>query len=410
MQDYEILTLPNHIRILHKQVPHTQIAHCGFILNIGSRDEQPHQQGLAHFWEHTAFKGTQKRKAYHILSRLEDVGGELNAYTTKEKICFYASLLAPHFEKAVDLLTDITFFSTFPEKELAKERNVILEEMSMYQDDPADAIQDEFDALMFKDHSLGYNILGTMESVQSFDKASLQQFIHENLNTSQLVFSVVSPLPTKKVFAWAEKYLQDIPIYTGTTQRKNITTYEAQQVQQLKAISQAHCMIGTVAYSLHHPKRLALVLLNNILGGNSMNSRLNMTLREKHGLVYAIESNYHPFTDTGQLSIYFGTEKNTMEKSIDLVIKELAHLRNKKLGAMQLHKAKGQLMGQLAMGEESNLSLMLMFGKSLLDLDNIESLPHVFKEIESLSAETLCEVANEVLAEDQLTVLSYLPQ
>ncbi|MFY7787942.1 MAG: M16 family metallopeptidase, partial [Thermoflexibacteraceae bacterium] len=262
----------------------------------------------------------------------------------------------------------------------------------------------------FEQHPLGYNILGTMESVQSFDKTSLQQFIHENLNTSQIIFSVVSPLPTSKVFALAEKYLAHLPIRTGKTQRKPMNTYQPKQIQQKKAISQAHCMIGTVAYSLHHPKRLALVLLNNILGGNSMNSRLNMTLREKHGLVYAIESNYHPFTDTGQLAIYFGTEKNTMEKSIDLVMKELAHLRNKKLGAMQLHKAKGQLMGQLAMGEESNLSLMLMFGKSLLDLNYIESLPHVFKEIEALSADTICEVANELLAEENLLLLSYLPQ
>src|SRR5688572_30156357 len=199
MLEYQIHTLPNGIRILHKQVLHTKIAHSGFTLDIGSRDENETQLGLAHFWEHMAFKGTEKRKAFHILNRLETVGGELNAYTTKEKICFYASVLDAHFEKAFELLADITFHSIFPSKEIEKERGVILEEMAMYLDAPEDAIVDEFDSVIFKNHSLGNNILGTTESVTRFQKEDFLDFIRDNYSTDRLVFASVSNLPFAKV-------------------------------------------------------------------------------------------------------------------------------------------------------------------------------------------------------------------
>ena len=208
MRDYEIHTLNNGIRIVHKEVKSTKIVHCGFILNIGSRDENDNQQGLAHFWEHMAFKGTSKRKAFHIINRLESVGGELNAYTTKEKICFYASVLDNYFEKALELLTDITFDSIFPEKQIEKERGVILEEMAMYHDAPEDAIQDEFDNLVFKGHPLGNNILGTAESVRSFRRQHFKQFVSENINTGQLIFSVVGNISLKNIW---RKYLHTRP-------------------------------------------------------------------------------------------------------------------------------------------------------------------------------------------------------
>ncbi len=414
MTDYNIHQFPNGIRLIHKQVSNTKIAHCGFVLDLGSRDEQPHQLGLAHFWEHMAFKGTKKRKSYHILSLLDAVGGELNAYTSKDKICFHASLLETHFEKALDLLTDITFFSTFPDKEIKKEKSVILEEMSMYADDHAEAMQDQFDELLFKDHILGKNILGTIDSVSRFTRADFLEFIDQNLSNDRIIFSSVSTLPFHKVVALAQKYMGNLPEKSAPFQRQSFKTYnENYQPTYLKiskTTTQAHCTVGSVAYPLHDQKRVPFFLLNNLLGGTGMNSRLNMTLREKYGLVYTVESNYQTFADTGLFAIYFGTEKNTLEKSLQLVHKELNQLREKKLGVLQLHKAKQQLMGQLAMAEESNLGLMLMLGKSILDLDRVENLNEIFTQIQQVTAEHLCEIANEVLAPSVLSTLIYLPE
>ena len=211
MEDYNLLELPNGIRVVHKEVANTKIVHCGFILDIGSRDESESQLGIAHFWEHMAFKGTRKRKAFHILNRLDSVGGELNAYTTKEKICFYASVLDKHIQNAFEILQDITFDSIFPEKQIEKERGVILEEMSLYRDSPEDAIQDEFDHVIFGDHPLGQNILGTPKSVRSFSRQDFQQFLQQNMNTEEVVFSCVGNIPFKKVKRLAEKFFGQVP-------------------------------------------------------------------------------------------------------------------------------------------------------------------------------------------------------
>jgi predicted Zn-dependent peptidase len=410
MEDYEIHTLPNGIRIAHKQVTYTKIAHCGFTLDIGSRDEKPHQQGIAHFWEHMAFKGTKKRKSFHILNRLEAVGGELNAYTTKEKICFHASVLDKHFEKAMELLTDITFDSVFPEKQIEKERSVILEEMSMYYDSPEDSIQDEFDTVLFGEHSLGNNILGTIDSVRSFHRDDFKQFINENLNTERLIFSSVGNIPFSKVKKLAEKYLAHIPVFLAQRQRIPFELYVPKNVTKARAITQAQCAIGRTAYPLDDPKRLAFFMLINILGGPGMNSRLNLALREKHGFVYSVEANYTPYIDTGFLAIYFGTEQKQLNKSISLIIKELRQLKDKKMGTVQLHTAKEQLMGQLAMSEESNLSFMLMMGKSILDLNRIDSLAEIFDSIRKVTASDLQEIAQEMFDESQLSYLTYTPE
>ncbi|MDX5348545.1 MAG: insulinase family protein [Hymenobacteraceae bacterium] len=409
MPDYDIHTLPNGIRILHKQVTHTKIAHSGFTLDIGSRDEQPDQQGLAHFWEHMAFKGTQKRKSFHILNRLESVGGELNAFTTKEKLCFYSSVLDAHFEKSFDLLTDITFNSTFPSKEIEKERGVILEEMAMYLDTPEEAIVDEFDAVVFKNHPLGNNILGTRESVSSFTKQDFIQFIDQNLETDRIVFSSVSNLPFKKVVKLAEKYLSDIPTIKRERHREPFTLYQPEKVVVEKPISQAHCVIGCPAYSLNDDRRIPFFMLVNLLGGPGMNSRLNLAVREKHGLVYTIDANYGNYTDTGMFGIYFGTEKQQLKRTTSLVLKELKKLREKPLGTLQLHTAKEQLMGQLAMSEESNIGFMMMMGKSILDLNRIDTLNEIFDQIKKITASDLLEIANEILQEDNLSFLTYLP-
>ena len=409
MSDYDLYELPNGIRVLHKQVLHTKIAHCGFLLDIGSRDENEHQLGLAHFWEHMAFKGTEKRRSFHILNRLETVGGELNAYTTKEKICFYASLLSTHFERAFELLTDLTFHSIFPEREIEKERGVILEEMSMYLDAPDDAIIDDFDEVIFGKHALGHNILGTRQSVSSFQQKDFRDFLAEQIRTDRLIFSSVSNLPFKDVKRMADKYLAPLPAKLGDRPRTPFTNYQRVDQLERKPITQAHCLIGGPAYAINDPRRIPFFMLTNILGGPGMNSRLNLGIREKYGLVYTIDATYSPYTDTGLFGIYFGTEKKQVNRTIALVQKELKQLREKTLGSTQLHTAKEQLMGQLAMSEESNSGLMQLLAKSTLDIGRVEPLNEIFERIRKISASELCELANDVLCEDNLSVLQYVP-
>ncbi|GAB3332452.1 pitrilysin family protein [Marivirga atlantica] len=407
MKSFQVRTLNNGIRVVHQPVNNSKIVHCGFTLDVGSRDEKPHQVGIAHFWEHMAFKGTEKRKAYHILNRLDSVGGELNAYTTKEKIFFHASVLEQHVERAIDLLTDITFNSNFPEKQIQKERQVILEEMAMYADSPEDAIQDEFDEVIFSDHPLGNNILGTQKSLKSFTREDFINFLDENIDTERIVFSVVGDIKERKLNRLIDKYLYNIPHKTRQRDRLLFDQYKPKTKNVKKEISQAQCAIGTTAYPIHHPKRLPFFMLSNILGGPGMNTRLNMVLREKHGFVYAIDAGYHPFIDTALFSIFFGTDPGQLNRSINLVKKELQKLQKTPLGSLQLHVAKEQLMGQLAMAEENNMSFMLMLGRSLLDKDNIESIDEIFTQIKKISANELMDIANEVWAEENLSILTY---
>jgi predicted Zn-dependent peptidase len=410
MTDYNLFTLNNGIRIVHKEVPNTKIVHCGFVIDIGSRDEKDNEQGIAHFWEHMAFKGTKKRKAFHILNKLDSVGGELNAYTTKEKICFYASALDKHVESAFDLLKDITFDSIFPEKQIENERGVILEEMSLYSDSPEDAIQDEFDRVIFGDHPLGKNILGTSESVKSMHREDFKKFLRDNLNTERVVFSVVGNIPEKKVLKLAKRYFDDIPRYEAVKERVPFVDYHPNTEIVKKSILQAQCAIGTTAYALKDKNRLPFFMLMNILGGPGMNSRLNLALREKFGFVYNVEATYHPFSDTGLFAIYFGTDGTHVKKSNRLVLKELKKFREIKLGSVQLHSAKEQMIGQLAMAQENNTSLMLMMGKSILDSGKIRHLDTVFEKIRRITATQLIDIANEKLLESQLSHLTFLPK
>lgn len=408
--DYNLYTLPNGIRIVHKQVNNTKIVHCGFILDIGSRDEQPDQQGIAHFWEHMAFKGTQKRKAFHILNRLDSVGGELNAYTTKEKVCFYASVLDKHIENALELLTDITFQSVFPEKQIEKERGVILEEMAMYQDSPEDALQDDFDGQVFAGHPLGYNILGTSESVRSFSRNDFIRFVHENIDSNRLIFSCVGNISLQKVKRLVQKHLSELPCYTSERKRPLFNGYTPSHHTEYKSLTQSHCIMGRTSYALADEKRLPFIMLSNILGGPAMTSRLNLALREKKGLVYAVDASYTPYLETGLFSISFATEPKQLQKSIKLAYKELQLLKDKPLGSMQLHFAKEQLIGQLAMAEENNASLMLMMGKSILDLEKIESLESIFETIRKISAQELQEIAHEMFDQQSFSILTFEPE
>jgi predicted Zn-dependent peptidase len=380
------------------------------MIDVGSRDERHDEQGIAHFWEHMAFKGTKRRRAFHILNRMESVGGELNAYTTKEKIAFYSSVLDIHFEKAVELLTDITFHSIFPEKQIEKERKVILEEMAMYHDSPEDAIQDEFDGVIFPDHPLGRNILGTQQTVSHFSREDFFKFIASHLNSDRIILSIVGNIPKQKVLRVAEKYLTDLPVFRANTDRPAAPEYVTGNQQIHRPLTQAHCAIGASAYQLGHPQRLKFYTLLNILGGPGMNSRLNLALREKYGFVYSVDASYHGYSDTGMFGIFFATEPSQLNRSIRLVKKELRKLREVPLGKMQLQSAKQQLKGQLAMAEENNISLMLMMAKSMLDLERIDSLESIFDQIRMITAGELRDIANETLNDSQLSQLIFLPE
>lgn len=406
---YQIKELSNGIRIVHQEVTHTRLVHCGFILNIGSRDETKEQEGLTHFWEHMAFKGTNKRKTFHILNRLESLGGELNAYTTKEKVCFYASILKDHYNKAAELLFDITFNSTFPQKQIEKERQVILEEMAMYRDSPDDSIMDELDELVFEHHALGRNILGTEETVGGFSQEDFFDFISTRLDTHQIVFSIVGNISFEKAIKAIEGPLNEIQDKRSLYVRNGFHDYTPKIKVVSREVTQSLCAIGKPAYSLYDPKRFKLHLLNNILGGPSMNSRLNLSLRENHGYVYSIESSYQSYSDTGFFGIFFGTEEKTLKKAQNLVMKEMEKLRTKKLGIVQLQMSKDQTIGQMAMAEENYAALMLVYGKSLIDHGKIESLDSIFDRIRSTTAEELQEIAQETFNPEQLSFLTYIP-
>lgn len=409
MNSIQLTTLNNGITIVHRQVMHTEISHLGIMLDIGSRDELDNEQGLAHFWEHLAFKGTQKKNNMQIINRLEVIGGELNAYTTKEKICFHASVLSPYFERALELITDITFHSTFPAKELEKERSVILEEMSMYYEAPEDAIQDDFDELLFPDHSLGVNILGTQETVNSFKQSDLNAFIARNMDTSRIVISSIGKHSHDKVFKWAEKHLGYIP--TKRNQVKRILPPAMKPMERItkRGLNQSHVALGRQSYAIKHPDRLAFFMLINLLGGPSMNSLLNVSIREKRGLVYSIEANFTSYVDSGFWAIYFGTESNQVNKSVKLIHKEFEKLQDRTMSPAQLLKIKSQLKGQMAMAEESNLNFMLMMAKSLLDREKIETLDEIFEQIDLVSSEQLQRLAQEMLQADQLSCLIFEP-
>jgi predicted Zn-dependent peptidase len=409
MQEYHYSELSNGLRTIHKEINHTKIAHVGIMLDIGSRDEDSTQKGITHFWEHMAFKGTHKRKSFHIINRLESLGGELNAYTTKEKICFYASILDIHIEKAVELLIDIVFNSAFPEKQIEKERQVILEEMSMYQDTPEDAIMDEFDEIVFHEHPLGGNILGTEQSVKSISKANFIQFIKAHINFEKIVFSSLGNISSKKIDRLINKHLAPLKAQLGIQKRPIFNGYKAHHQSKNREISQVHHLMGLPTYSLHDPKRIPFYLLTNILGGPAMNSRLNLSLREKHGFVYGVEAQFLSYTDIGLFSIGFATDPTNFKRSKALVLKEIKKLRNQTLSEGQLHAAKGQLKGQMAMSEENNNAMMLMMAKSLLDLNKIPSLDEVFKKIDLITALELREIAEEALQVDQMSSLTFMP-
>ena len=407
--DYQVHQLQNGIRILHKPSP-SNISHACIIINAGSRDEGQAKDGLAHFIEHLLFKQTEKRNTNQILNRLELVGADLNAYTTKEYTCVHASFLKPHLERSLDLFEDILFHSVFPEEEMNKEKEVILDEISSYQDQPDEAINDDFEDLLFEGHPLGRNILGTPESVKSFNKKDIQLFMKSNYRTDEIIIGIFGDYDFKTVIRISEKLYGKIPANLPARVREKVGPYTPKKNIFSKPINQAHCVIGNQSYSFHHKHRTAFLLLNNLLGGTGMSSRLNLEIREKYGIAYTIESNYTPMSDSGIFSIYFGTDSEKTEKAIKLLEKELKKLRDQKLGPIQLQQAKHKFIGQIALGEENRMGLIISMSKSLLDFNRVDSLEEVFAKINTVNAPQLLEIANEMFDPKQLSSLIFNPK
>lgn len=408
--EYSLFTLRNGIRVVHHPAGNTDIVHACVMINSGSRDEPEDKAGLAHFIEHLLFKGTLRRNTFQVLNRLEAVGGDLNAYTTKEQMCIHASFLSAYLDRALDLLSDVLFRSTFPESELQKEKNVVLDELDSYRDTPEEQINDDFEEIVFSRHPLGNNILGTPESIRSFTREDILRYREDHYSTHGMVIDISSGAPLAKVRKLCEKHFGSIPENTGKRNRLAVNGYAPQEKVEGKPIYQAHFMVGGRSYPTGHPKKTAMLLLNNLLGGPSMSARLNLLVREKHGICYTIESGYSPMSDTGLFTVYFGTDREKVDKCLNLIHREFRKLREQPLGATQLHQARERFKGQIALAEEARLSLIIYMSKSLLDLGKIDSLQEVFDQIDRVSAADLMDVANEVLQPQQLSTLGFIPQ
>ncbi len=406
--EYNVHTLKNGIRLLHVPSAST-ISHACILVNAGSRDEDDAQMGLAHFIEHLIFKRTEKRSTNQILNRLESVGADLNAYTTKEYTCIHASFLNPYLDRTLELFNDIVFHSTFPEEEMVKEKGVILDEISSYLDQPEEAINDDFEDLLFKGHELGKNILGTPETVNALTRVDIKSFLKNNYRTDQIVVAVLGNYSLAKVAKIGEKYFNDVPENSSLNKRKQPKTVNSAHEVVDKQISQSHVMLGTQTYNLYHPYKTGLLLLNNLFGGNGMSSILNLQIREKYGIAYTIESAYSPLSDTGIFAIYFGTDDEKTEKAMRLVQKEMLKLKQKPLTSVQLHKAKQKFIGQIALGEENRIGLIIAMAKSLLDYNQIDSLPTVFEKINAVTTSEMETIINEVFDQNNWTSLTYNP-
>ncbi|WP_316802452.1 pitrilysin family protein [Pedobacter nototheniae] len=406
--EYNVHTLPNGIRLLHVPSAST-ISHACIIVNTGSRDEPDHKAGLAHFIEHLIFKRTEKRSTNQILNRLESVGADLNAYTTKEYTCVHASFLNPYLDRTLDLFNDIIFHSTFPEDEMDKEKGVILDEISSYTDQPEEAINDDFEDLLFAGHSLGHNILGTTETVENFTREDIINFRNQKYRTSEIVVAVLGNYSLKTVVNNGIKHFADVPENSPMKERVKPVIHQPENKTIYKPITQAHCLLGAQSYSTHHPYKAGLLLLNNYFGGNGMSSVLNLQIREKYGIAYTIESGFSPLSDTGIFTIYFGTDREKQQKALSLIFKEIKKLRENPLNSIQLQKAKHKFIGQIALGEENRIGLIIAMAKSLIDHDKIDSLETVFAKINAVNTDEIAEIAHEVLDKDKLNIFTFCP-
>ncbi len=403
---YYTHTLCNGLRVIHLPSD-SPVSYCGFAINAGTRDEKDGEYGLAHFVEHMLFKGTEKRKSWHILNRMENVGGELNAYTTKEDTFVYSIFMEEHYERAFELLTDLIFYSIFPDNEIDKEIDVILDEINSYKDSPSELIFDEFENILFNGHSLGHNILGDETSLMQFTSESARSFIKRNYVPANMVFFSMGRIKMERIIRFAEKYIGSLALPLPANGRKAPEHILPCAKVIHKDTHQTHVLIGGKSYSMYDDKRIPLFLLNNLLGGPGMNSRLNISLRERNGLVYQVESNVTSYTDTGFAAIYFGTDPKNKKKALGLVYKELNRLCVEKLTTLQLNAVKKQVMGQLGISGDNKEGLFLGLGKTFLHHNRYDTLPELFQKIENITAEDIINVANEVFSADSLFSLIY---
>ena len=404
---FNTCTLPNGLRVIHRPLS-SHVAYCGYAVNAGTRDEDPNEPGLAHFVEHMLFKGTRRRKAWHILNRMENVGGDLNAYTNKEETVVYSAFMDCHFPRALELLTDIVFRSTFPSREVGKETEVIIDEIQSYEDTPSELIFDDFEDMVFKGHPLGRNILGTPSALKTYGPVHAARFVQRFYRPDNMVLFVLGNIPFARVRRMAERLTADVSLPSVSLPRRTPPLpYVPARLSLRPDTHQAHVMLGGRAYDAYSGKRTALYLLNNLLGGPGMNSRLNVALREKRGLVYNVESNLTSYTDTGTFGIYFGCDAADADTCLRVCDKELKRLRDTRLSTSQLSAAKKQLMGQIGVASDNNENNALGMAKAFLHYNRYETTRDVCRRIEALTADLLLEVANEVMDEPQLSVLTY---
>lgn len=403
---YPIILLDNGLKLIHKEVD-SPVSHFGILINAGTRDEVENRSGLAHLVEHTIFKGTKKRKGYQVLRRMEDVGGDLNASTSKEETYFHTSFLSSDYSQAIELLSDIFYNATFPEKEIEKEKDVVYEEIKYYRDTPSELIFDDFEALVYQDHPLGRSILGTKKSVGSINREDILDFISTQYTAGNVVLSSAGKISTDKLVSLCNRYFAPYPLPGNERTRMPFLTYQPQKLIVHKKTNQAHVVLGTPSFSVMEEKKNAFMLLTNLLGGQGMNTRLNMAIREKRGLAYSVEAGYSSFSDSGLFNIYIGCDNDAWQQCVDLTFKELDKLKNNKLGTMQLHYAKKQFLGQLAISNESKLNEMLSIGRTALFFDEVETLEEFIEQIGEIKATEILEVAHDIFNRDQFSLLVY---
>lgn len=406
MSIYQTHILKNGLKVIHQRIA-GRAAWCGLIIGVGSRDERPEEEGIAHFIEHVIFKGTEKRKAYHVLSRMEDVGGELNAYTTKEDTCIYASFLPKDYERTLELFSDIVFHSVFPEKEIEKEKEVVIDEINSYKDSPGELIFDDFEELIYRNYPIGRNILGSEQAVKKLRREDILAFVKRNYKPGRMVISSIGDIPFERLVCLIEKYFGDITGDDDSLVRCRPELYVPRTKEVAMDTYQNHCIIGNVAYDYTQDNRLALSLLVNILGGAGMNSRLNLNIREKYGLAYNVEAAYTPYSDTGVFTIYFGCDAEDLDRCLRLCRKEMNELCDVPLGQMQLKKAKTQMIGQMTLASENYENMMLSIGKSFLIYGKVDELEDICVEVQEIKADLLRQIAGDILAEEKQSVLIY---
>ena len=401
-----IFQLSNGIRVVYLQRD-AFVAHMGVMIHAGSRFEEPEEEGLAHFIEHSIFKGTKKRKALDIFTDLDSVGGELNAYTNKEEICVHASFRRNHFTIASELLGDIVWNASFPEEEIEKEKEVVLDEIISYLDSPAERIFDEFEAHIFKGNSLGYNILGTKESVSKFKRTDILNYVERFFTPENMVISYVGDISIDELKTVLEKDFGQVERKGITPSNSEVKDFEAFKVIEKKANFQTHTIIGGRAPSYNDTDRRGMTLLTNVLGGPALNSRLTLSVREKYGYAYNVEASYTSYSDVGFWSIYMGTDKKYLRKAIDLIYSELRHICETNLTELELEQAKEQLKGHIALSLDSNMELMFNLGKSTMIHGRVDSIKEIYAQIDGIGLEELSKIARKSFAQDNMAELIY---